>query len=260
MRDLSHMQVAALVSVVLLVGSAGWQAYRFFNPPQGGVTAFAHASDVAENGDDLGSFEPISAADATSSSPAEISQIGQNVSEQLLANYAFMKKAGTYTPETAQALGSSMASALRVEISRPVYTVADFATTSDISAARVARYQKDMAKALAPLKTNTQSELGLFADYVNTHDTASLDKLRAIAGAYRQAAENASHVTVPRDALAIHTDGLNAFQEFGAALAALADNADDPITAATLLLSYNKAEDDLRAALAAYTTYYAAKQ
>ncbi|HEY4527363.1 MAG TPA: hypothetical protein VJK53_06010, partial [Candidatus Paceibacterota bacterium] len=52
-------------------------------------------------------------------------------------------------------------------------------------------------------------------------------------------------VTVPPDAVARHVEILNAMGEFGAALEALADNADDPITSTVLLRSYNDAENNM---------------
>lgn len=254
------MQIAAGLSVAVLLGTIGWQLYRSIQGTTVSVSATPgqHGTPSAADSD-LGYFEAVSAPQATSSTPEEIARIGPNVSDQLIANYAVMQRDGTYTPAAATQVGSQMASALHVSVSHPTYTPADISVTQDVSAARVVKYRKDMLRALAPLAQNTEPEFEIFAYYVNTHDPSYLAKLRTVAGEYQDAAANALKVVAPADAASIHLSLLDSMQEFGATLAVMADNADDPITAATLLETYNRAENRLRASQSAYTTYYASK-
>lgn len=256
------MQLAALAAVALTLGSAGWQAYEYAHAQQGKVSVApgrgGNAEQAADN--DYGYFEAVTPPYATSSTPEEVAQLGPAVASQIMANFAVMQQEGSYTPEAAAAAGAEIAvAAAQTQVAHPIYDAADITTTADVTPARISRYQRDMAEALAPLSGNTRPEYEIFAYYVETGDDTYLAKLRKIAGNYRTAAGNGAAVVVPQGMQTLHIALLNSFQEFAAVLDALADNATDPITSTALLVSYNKAEDNLRAVSGAYTSFYASR-
>ena len=256
------MHAAALAAIAIMIGSVAWQAYGW---AQERAVNLTYESGRGDNPDqsadaDLGFFESISDAAATSSTPDEIALIGPNIESQLLINFAVMNAEGTYTPETALRVGGQMAAAAsNVKVSHPTYDLASLDTTADTSAARVERYKQDMGEAFKPLAGNTRPEFEPFALYVETKEERHLTTLRAVASSYRESATNGLRIEVPADAAPMHVNTLNAMQAYAAVIDALADNADDPITSAALLVSFNTTENDLRTALAAYEPYYASK-
>lgn len=256
------MQLAALAAIAVTLGSAGWQVYAYALARQGKVTVLpGRGSNAAQAADsDFGYFEAVTPPYATSSTPEEIAQLGPSIASQIMANVVVMQQEGSYSPEAAAMAGAEIATAVgNTQVSHPLYAVSDITTTDDVTSTRISRYQSDMAKALAPLSNNTRPEFEIFAYYVETGDETYLAKLRDVAGNYRAAAEGGVKVVVPHGIETLHVALLNSFQEFAAVLDALADNAADPITSTALLVSYNKAEDNLRAVSGAYTSYYASR-
>lgn len=253
------MHIAALGAVAAMIGSVAWQAYgtspqaaAYAQPGRGNTPA--QAAD-----EDLGFFEAISNPSATSSTKEEIAQLGPNIASQIIMNYAIMNGEGTYTPESAARIGQQMAAAAQIRVAHPVYEAAALATTSDTSAVRVEQYKREIGEAFKPLAAHTRPEFEPLALYVETKDTKYLDELRSIADAYRTSVAQAAPLIVPKDAASIHAATLNAMQAYAAVIEALADNADNPITTTALLVSFNKAEQELRTALDAYGPYYASK-
>ena len=106
-------------------------------------------------------------------------------------------------------------------------------------------YRNDLRIALEPLLKNTDYELGLFANYIETRDTHYTDLLRTTAENYRAAIANAAHVVVPKDALAEHVGILNALSEFSSVVERMIEYADDPFASAALLRTYNETESRL---------------
>jgi len=253
------MHIAAWGAVAIMIGSTAWQMYG--TSPR--VAAYAQpgrGDGPAQAADeDLGFFEAISNSSATSSTKEEVAHLGPNIASQIIMNYAVMQGDGTYTPESAARMGQQMAAAAQIRVEHPIYEASALATTPDISSVRVERYKQDIGEAFKPLAAHTRPEFEPLALYVETKDTAHLDELRMIAGAYRTAATQAAGLVVPADVASIHAATLNAMQAYAAVIEALADNADNPITTAALLVSFNNAENELRAALGAYGPYYASK-
>lgn len=256
------MHAAALAAIAMMIGSAAWQAYGYAQERTVNLTYTSGrgASPDQSADTDLGFFEAVSDTAATSSTSDEIAMIGPNIESQMLINYAIMNAEGTYTPEGAARIGGQMAAAAAsVKVSHPTYDLTSLNTTADTSRARTDRYKQDMGEAFKPLAGNTRPEFEPFALYVETKEERHLTTLRAIAASYRESAVNGLAVEVPADAALLHVNTLNAMQAYAAVIDALAANADEPITSATLLVSFNSAENDLRAALSAYEPYYASK-
>ena len=119
----------------------------------------------------------------------------------------------------------------------------------------MALYRSGLTTALAPLLRNNDAELGIFNDYLQTHDAYKLTTLSQFAGRYRQAAALLSAMTVPLDARQYHLAVANSLLRFAATLDALVKNANDPMATLALLRSYNAAEDEVYASFAALTSY-----
>lgn len=254
------MQIAALAAAVLVFGSAAWKIYEHSTFDSGTVTISANRDSAAADVD-YGYFDAITPVAATSSTPEELAHLGDNIASQIMANYTVMQQDGSYTPGAAAAAGADIAvQASGVRVSHPIYTEADIKIVQDaLTAARITRYQEDMAEALKPLANNMAPELSFFGYFVETRDDTYLAKLRSVAEDYRAAVAQAETVAVPFGMRSLHVSLLNALQEFAASIDAVVDNAGDPITSTALLVSYNHAEDTLRAVQSAYTSFYASR-
>lgn len=254
------MQVAALIAAILVFGSAGWKIYGPSALDAGAVAVSGGRDDAAADSD-YGYFDAVTPPSATSSTPEEIAHLGDNIASQIMANYTVMQQEGSYTPSAAVSTGADIAAeAGRVRVAHPIYTEADIMIVQDaLTPARIARYQEDMAQALKPLANNMAPELSFFGYFVETKDETYLAKLRSVATDYRAATVQAKTVVVPFGMRSLHVSLLNALQEFSAAIDAIVDNAGDPITSTVLLVSYNRAEDTLRAVQGAYTSFYASR-
>ncbi len=121
------------------------------------------------------------------------------------------------------------------------------------------RYRSDLREAFAPLLKNTESELEMYAKYVETSDPIHLERLSSAAQNYREAARNTARVTVPRDAINYHLSILNAMAQFAATLDAMAKNADDPFSSVALLRNYNSAEESMLVSFDSLKNYYGQK-
>jgi hypothetical protein len=259
-RGFSSMQVAAIVAAVLVFGSAVWKLYGH-SALNAATVAVSASRDGAAADADYGYFDAVTSPAATSSTPEEVAHLGDNIASQIMANYTVMQQEGSYTSAAAASAGADIAAeAGQVRIAHPIYTEADITIVQDaLTPARITRYQEDMAKALRPLANNTAPELSFFGYFVETQDETYLAKLRGIADDYRAAAAQAEHVAVPFGMRSLHVSLLNALQAFSASIDAVIDNAGDPITSTALLVSYNRAEDTLRAVQSAYTSFYASR-
>lgn len=266
--DFSRTSMTALLAVCMLVGVLGWEVVSFIQSRNQQLSVVAAAASQGSGAQASGTgamdistqavlsgFGPLPGSSATTS----VADIGPNVIGQLVANYIAAQQSGSYTPATGQQLATNMAPYVKAQVSYTPYTSAQIPTTNDLSYARMLQYRSDMQTALRPLLKNTQPELNIIGQYVDTKNPTYLVQLRTIASNYTQAAQNAAQVTVPQDAVSAHVAALNATQEFGAVLTSFADNADDPITSVALLRAYNQAEQDMFNSFNTLAQYYAGK-
>ncbi len=188
-----------------------------------------------------------------------IAMIGPIVVAQLVGQYAGLVESGTYSEAAGDAVAESIARNVKAVISYKTYTSADVRTDTDISYNRMLEYRSDLRDALAPLLENTESELDIFARYVETSDEAHLKTLAEAAANYDKALTNAAAVVAPRDAINYHLDVLNALSLFDATLDAMAGNTLDEFATVALLRSYNTAEQKMFYAFDALGNYYGQK-
>lgn len=246
------MEIAAACSAIALLAAAGWQMNSALSRKSDAMTYVSPASARAsgEPSDDwtVGDELALQAEVATTS-------LGSAVLSSLITQYVDLQGQGAYSTSTGEDIAERMAAGLKPSVSYRVYTQADVRTDSDTSYERMMRYRADLQTSLAPLMKNTQPEFEIFAQYVDTKDPAALEKLRAVGQYYADAAEATAKVIAPADAAPYHAAILNAMQEFGATLSAMADNAGDPFAAVAYLRAYNQAEADMLSSFNALVAY-----
>jgi hypothetical protein len=253
----SHMAYLAALSVVVLIGISGWQAYKFVatGNPVSAANGEKELSAYAESPWKDVNWQAPSGAGIPTNDPDGLSNIEGNVADALLTSYVALSQAGIYTPEDGTEIAEDIAASLKANVSSPVYAQSDIKTDSDTSYQRMLAYRNDLRVALEPLLKNPGYEFGIFANYIESRDALYTDQLKETAANYRQAAENAAAITVPVDAAERHLAILNSLSEFGATIAAMATHADDAFASAALIGTYNSNEKNLLLAFDALASY-----
>jgi hypothetical protein len=255
----SRLGITAAFSIVALISAIGWNVYAIIAIKNRDLNVIARQKESAPNESSTildENIDPNGFGLIDKSSEAnDISSIGPSVVGQLAANYFALQSQGMYTPELGKQIAAEMAPHVRTDVPFHTYSVADIKIKIDKSDMGINKYHNDMRTALAPLSKNKRLELEIYAMYVDTQDTKYLDQLRTAAINYRLAADATAKVLVPQDARSYHIALLNALQEFASVLDAMADNAEDPITSAALLRSYNQAEENIFASFGSLITY-----
>lgn len=190
-----------------------------------------------------------STTDATSTTP-----LGDAILEQFVSRYATLAARGTDVNTIARSATDIVP---RVPVSS--HDPALIPTDADTSLARVLTYRSELRDALAPLLNNTDPELDIYAQWIDTGDKKHLERLDAIADDYEKAVTQARILRVPADAVHLQAGILDAMSEFSLALRALARNAEDPIASLTLLRTFNAAEEKMFTAFNALGIYAASK-
>ncbi|MDP3965811.1 MAG: hypothetical protein Q8Q13_03370 [bacterium] len=254
----SPIVITAAFSVILLVGATVWQATKSIETVNPGAVAAPGTVYSVESRWGYGADTETgaeTAVQATSAGPNDFSHTENDVFGQLLGTYVALKNAGTYTEEKGAQIADSIAEATVAPVSFTPVAQGDIKTDSDVSYARVLVYRDDVEAALAPMLLNSESELGIFNDYVQTRDTHNLVILGEAAGRYRKTVLLLSAVTVPQDALEYHLGVTNALLQFATTLDAMIQNAGDPMATLALLRTYNSAEQDVYASFNALSSY-----
>jgi hypothetical protein len=264
----SRIKATAALSVVLLLGALSYEfRYLVIKVPHNATTVPNDApSHTVPSIDASWQQELVLLGLATStwtsamSAEDPVAIIGPLVVAQLVGQYAGLVENGGYTPEAGEAVAESIARNVKAVIAHKFYTAADVRTDTDITYKRMLEYRSDMRDALVPLLENTESELDIFARYVETSDDTHLQILASVAKNYEKSLANATKVVVPRDALNYHLDVLNALSQFDATLDAMVSSAVDEFATVALLRSYNAAEQKMFYSFDALGKYYGQKQ
>lgn len=254
-RGFSPIFITAGFAALALIGVVVWE-----------VNSSVHASSAptvisgnpSGTGTDSASLS-TSGTTSTTTSGDPLSSIGAIIVDQLQGAYQQMQLSGTYSTTSAQRAAESLAPYVVADVSYPTFSAGDLKTDTTTSYARMLQYRSDLRVSLSPLLKNTQPEYEIFAYYVNTKDASYLKKLQAVAENYYAAATSTAKVIVPADAVSYHIAILNAMEEFGATLSAMATHADDPFASVALLRTYNRAEADMFTSFNSLTTYYKSK-
>ncbi len=245
----SAIRVAAVLSVVVLMGAVGWRGYEYL----GGATLSATNTGVATSTSSATDNQiPIT---QTVGSTA----IGAAVLDDLVSRYNSLQERGIYTPEIGQKVAEEMASTLIPEVPFTRHTAAEVVTDPTMSSDRALTYRRDLQESLKPLLENKQAGFEIFALYTDTRDPKYLTELRQAAENYRKAVHASMQVIVPKDAVDEHVAILNALEQFAATLDAQAMNANDPLASVALLRTYNESEAGVLSSFNALATYFREK-
>jgi hypothetical protein len=251
----SAIGVTAAFSVFVLVAAVGWEIRQMV---QGSGTVSYVATHKAEEHPSIATDNPSTSSlesATTTLSLDDFSPIGVAVLDELVTKYTTLQNQGLYTEEIGEKVAEKMATTLKPSVSYTARTSSDINTDSDTSYSRMLKYRADLRDSLAPLLKNTQPEYEIFAYYVDTHDAVYLERLKEVAGHYREAVSATARVVAPQDAVREHVAILNAMEQFAATLDAMAVNATDPFASVVLLRSYNAAEADMLFSFKALASY-----
>lgn len=201
------------------------------------------------------SLSDISAA-TTAQNP--LGPLGNSVLANAIVAYDKATKTSSSSDDGIAAV-KKFAQTIDPGITYKTYATTDIKTDTDSSKERVLSYRADLRVALEPLLKNTDNELDLFAQYVETKDPQYLATLRATIANYQLAIANTEKVIAPADAASYHAAILSALSQFSTTLTAMTENATDPIASAVLLKAYTNAQDNMLASFNAIGGYAAQK-
>lgn len=246
----SGISITAALSVIVLIGVLGWKIDQAFHNGNSGanVAAGAAAADHSGIGADPSSGPSsgeIGEGTTSASDPSSPSEITDSVADTLANDYEIMQADGDYSTSSAAAVGSSLGSTLKADVTYKQYTASEIETSPDTSYAGMIAYRTALQTSFAPLLKNTTPELDMLTEYVETNDPTYLTELQQAADNYKLAATETANVVVPADAVSIQIGILDAMDEFAATLDQLVASANDPFTEATLLNTYMQAQSDM---------------
>lgn len=230
---------------------------------------FLHDKDSDEDGlpdwqEELSGTDPHnkdSDGDGTPDAlPAEVTEglpqtATEAITERLISRYVALKQQDAYDPEKGKALATDLINSLDISIPFTPHTRDEIKTVAP-STEQKKNYETQVRNALAPLRAFTEPDLAIYARYVQNKDIASLAEVREHGLAYIQAGEKMMRVEPPSDIVDDHIEAANALSYFGATLQKMAERAEDPIAALSLLRTYNQAEQYLGFTIEVLGRYY----
>jgi hypothetical protein len=263
----SPIAITALVSILLLCTVLLARAVSMLTPDVAPPVAAASEELAPESIEPtpewqqeallLGLSDGTDALAATSTD--HLSMIGPMIMGEIVGSYAAIRERGNYTKQDLQAAAQKIAQYMKAVVSYDTFDNGDFRTTDDTSTERVRAYRDSLQQTLAPLSTIPGAEYEIYAKYDQTNDPEYLAQLKNAANLYRTAADNASAISVPSDAVNFHRDVLNSLRAFSSVLDGLVDHADDPFASIALMNTYTEKEQAIYDSYNRMRTYYAHK-
>ncbi|MDO8522539.1 MAG: hypothetical protein Q7S08_04655 [bacterium] len=254
----SPIVVTAAFAIIVFLAALGWQATRSVETVNSGAFSAPGTVYAVQNKNAYQSAGVDAlgvGSDVTSLGPNDFSNTQYDVFGQLLGTYVALKTSGAYTEEKGTSVANSIAEATVAPVIYTALTSSDIKTDPNVSYSRMLAYRSDLQVALAPLLLNSESELGIFNDYVQTRDKHNLVILGEVAGRYHKTVSSLTALTVPQDALDYHLGITNSLLAFATTLDALIKNADDPMATLALLRTYNTAEENVYTSFNALVSY-----
>jgi hypothetical protein len=254
-RDILHIQITAVLAVLVLIGAGVWQTVEAFK------TKDADGTFAATQTDGSGAQNATVALEASSSAADidPVTAVSTNALGEVVGAYTGLQENGEYSSTTASEVAGSIGMGLQAPIAYAPIGAAQVQTSTDTSYQAMLRYRTALQTSLKPLLSNTEPEYQIFGLYVETKDPTYLTQLRTAAQNYRAAASSTAELVVPADAVQVELGLVNSMNEFAATLDSLADHANDPIASSVLLENYNNAENDVLTAFQNLVTYEQSK-
>ena len=249
------IKTTAVGAIVILFAAIGWTVYPRNQEAHIGEQALNATSTSIVSIDSTATTNTLDqlATMATTS-------LGPKIMDQVLTSYETLVNSGQYSTTTSAIVGAQIGATTPSHAQFIPVSNTDVKTTNDTSKKGMLVYRSALQKALKPLMANTQSEIGLFSQYINTQDETSLTALSNASQNYLLAASNTLAVVAPIDAINIHTGIINAMREFSAAIDTMIREAHDPIGSVAALKMYSQAHSDMITSFNNLATYVATKQ
>ncbi|MBP9668784.1 MAG: hypothetical protein KBE09_00655 [Candidatus Pacebacteria bacterium] len=192
--------------------------------------------------------------------PAEVTEgleetATEAITERLISRYVALKQQDAYSEEKGVALAEDLTNSLNIDIPFVPYTRGELTVTAATPSERK-QHEAQVRAMLAPLKAFAEPDIAIYARYVQNKDIAALAEVREHGLAYIKAGEGMMHINPPSDIVDDHLEAANALVYFGATLQKMAERAEDPIAALSLLRTYNQAEQYLGFTIGVLDRYY----
>lgn len=260
----SPIAVTALLSVLVLGGVSIARVVTMLRPPV-----------VEKNIAEAAAPEPVNSAawkqemlllglstdtdgDAATTTD-HLAMIGPMIVGEILGSYDEIRANGDYTKDDLRNAAAKISVYMKAAVSYDAFENSDFTTDADVSTERVSIYRDELVRALAPIDRIPGAEYEIYGSYVETSDPKYLQQLKDASSAYRTAAESASHIKIPSDAINYHRELLNSLRAFSSVLEGLSDHANDPFASVALLRTYNEKEKEIKDSYARMRSYYTKK-
>lgn len=120
-------------------------------------------------------------------------------------------------------------------------------------------YRTALNVAWLPLFRVKEDELITFARIIEDEYAEGFAQLESAKGVYEETIQNMLALSVPPDAVSVHTDMLNAFSFFTGVLDTMIHVENDPLTALTALDGYTSGEDLVKSSIERLKTYLLTK-
>lgn len=240
----SPIVIVAGVSVLILAGAIVWRL---------GVFSGADTAPTTEAPTISAQKSPpyVAGAENDSTSPISLSNIGGDTLQKL--SEAAAKQ--DVTSFDAQRAASDIAESIRAEVVYDSVSESDIRSDVDTSFERVLVYRDELRRALTPLLSNRESEISIFARYIESGDKKYLAQLKEYAGNLKKSAVEAQGIVVPADAVPAHAATVNAMLHFSATLEQMTNYANDPLSTLALIRTYNRAEEEIFSSFGALAEY-----
>ncbi|MBP9757940.1 MAG: hypothetical protein KBD06_05035 [Candidatus Pacebacteria bacterium] len=265
----SPIAITAMLSVALLISVTTARVVIALRPASAETVPTALAALTASSSEEILFAQQqmllLGESDLTdmraTSTTDHLSLIGPMIAAEILGTYAQIRDSGEeYTKEDLRSAAAKIAEHMKAVVAYAPFDNSDFKTDSDSSTERVRSYRDDMVNALKPLSSIPSAEYVIYGHYVETSDPIYIQQLKDAAESYRQSANNAALIVVPRDAVNYHRDLLNSLRAFASVLDGLASHGDDPFASVALLRTYNDKEKGIYDAFDNMRAYYGKKE
>ncbi len=186
----------------------------------------------------LAAFQSLHNGSSTEDGPSITGSIGARIASQV----ASLKENGEYTPEKGLAIADAVLNEVSATASFTPYPESSFAPTVPPTADNVRTYSSVMQTALSPLTELPGTDFILFANYLYSGKTDSLDEMRRRATLYSSIARSLILIRAPRDIATDHQRLANGLLYFQSVTTQMTQRADDPLATLALIRAYNEAE------------------
>jgi hypothetical protein len=196
-------------------------------------------SNAANWKDDFASLSKttVAALPATTTTPTTLTD---SLSQSLMANYLALKQQDGLDSDSAQKLVDQAVSMADAHIQNK-YTSGSIIISPNNSVAAIRTYGSALGTAQKLNKpVNTQNEVEIFGQMLQSKDESKTKQLQEIAGVYRNMASGMSKITVPSSFSSSHLSIVNGLENMAKSVLSFASVFQDPIKALQAVSIYQE--------------------